>query len=73
MGHFNFKPDDRPDDQPGAQFEVSPLSLFIGSLTMGESRAFDGFEHAIRSQAKAPHRGLSMARRPRPAPLIIHR
>jgi len=72
MGHFNFKPDGRPGDQPDDQFEASPLSLFIGSLTTGESRAFDGFGRATRSQAKAPHRGLSMAPRPRPAPLVIH-
>ena len=59
MDVFNFKLDDRPDDR----FEASPLCLFIESLTMGESRAYDGFGRGIRSQAKAPHRALSMAAR----------
>ncbi|HKQ77831.1 MAG TPA: hypothetical protein VJ810_29305 [Blastocatellia bacterium] len=67
MDVFNFKLDDRPDDR----FEASPLCLFIESLTMGESRAYDGFGRGIRSQAKAPHRALSMAARRALTPLAI--
>ena len=54
MGVFNFKFDDRLDDRLDDRFEESPLYLFIGSLTMGELRAYDGFGRGIRSQAKAP-------------------
>ena len=75
MGVFNFKIDywldDQLDDRPDDRFEESPLYLFIGSLTMGELRAYDGFGREIRSKAKAPGSACQWRRGAYGAPFFI--